>query len=161
MLSHDMIQQYNLRVSLKKINKSEFIKYCKAGRYELIMPYYSDNMRAIVMDNFVIGFISYAVRRNDKGYVWCELDAIEIMPAYRCKHIAAYIIYYLMCTLNYDNKPIRALYGESWSRAIPFWRRLGVNFNMSNKKLEDYYKLGYSAAFTLTLKRLQKALNIC
>jgi predicted acetyltransferase len=72
---------------------------------------------------------------------------IELFPNKRGKGIGNETVEKL-----FDKTDWKDIHAEALSDAIPFWRKLGADFNMTDTKLKECCNKGYSADFTLHRK---------
>jgi hypothetical protein len=79
---------------------------------------------------------------------------IELFPKYRGKGVyGKLVVGYLFQIFG-----VSSMKGESLPSAIPFWYKIGANFESSKKKLLEYINQGYSSNFTLSRDKFFKVL---
>ena len=105
----------------------------------------------IMLNNAVVGLISYTLQSNKAPYS-LYIDCVEILDDYRRQGLGIEVLKLLF--ENSSKHPIyQNIYGESRPDAFKFWKAVGANFQMSDKKLAEYYEDGYSACFVLNRRK--------
>jgi len=105
----------------------------------------------IIANNNIVGLISYTLQSNKAPYS-LYIDCIEIFDEYRRQGLGIEVIKLLF--EKSSRHPIyQNIYGESKPDAFEFWKTVGANFQMSDKKLDEYYEDGYSACFVLNRRK--------
>lgn len=104
----------------------------------------SEYVYTILINKTVVGFIEFDVNIHRNGRRFANLSMIEILKTFRRKHLSQVILLQL-----FNQFKLSTIYGESFSKTIEFWKDSGADFEMSESKLQEYIKNGYSAVFKL------------
>jgi hypothetical protein len=108
----------------------------------------------IVVENKPIGLMQAYLDTFHNGRKYLYLSMIELFPKYRGKGVyGKLVVGYLFQIFG-----VSSMKGESLPSAIPFWYKIGANFESSKKKLLEYINQGYSSNFTLSRDKFFKVL---
>jgi predicted acetyltransferase len=131
--------------------REDVLKYCNGGylcQYDFwgsectfTSTYY------IYYGASLLGFVDITINTYKNGRKYANINMIELFDIAKHKGYGKIIISEVFRKFN-----LSSMFGEALPSAIPFWKGLGADFEMSDNKLMEYMYGGWSACFKLTRK---------